>query len=530
MKILLVSMPDTILPFKWAEGWVPHLGISSIAGNLDRKRFTVRLLDLVIRPYGVRNTVKRAVEELRPHVVGLTAMSFQYRMASRIARLVKSIDSSIITVLGGYHATLAEDVISTDRYAGFVDFLVRGEGEATVRELLETIDSEGRNFSGIPGVSFKDAGMFVHNPSRPLLDLRDVALPDRETRLLGYKDGWNGMIDCVETSRGCTMSCNFCSIRGMYGRNFRVYSIDRIIEDIRRVKRLGARRVFFTDDNITLDVERFKSLCVALVENQVNDLRYSVQASTIGIARNPELAPLMREANFTLVYLGIDGLRDAQLQFMKKGRVQHDSVRAVELLLGNGIQVMGGFIAGLPDDAAQDIRDIFRFIKDHSIAAPIVWGCTPYPRTQLREDLLREGLIVNKDDYSAYNGWNTLVRTRHMSRRRVGYERTRGYLGFLVRTFIRGDNYYIRQLRSQSFWRMARARIAALWYFLHAPAGTWQSTHGCSFHPWWQYPFLPLVWLWHRIASVRRCIATWIGASSRTAPARDRPGALARSE
>jgi radical SAM superfamily enzyme YgiQ (UPF0313 family) len=484
-------MPDTMLLFKWFQASIPNLGIASIAANIDRKAFDVRLLDLIMKPYGVKRTVEEAVREFRPHVVGLSAMSFQYRSALQIARLVKSIDPSIRTVLGGYHATLDSDEIASGQDRESFDFIVRGEGEATARALFETLESGSEDFGAIPGISFRSNGGFVHNPDRPLLDLSEIALPDRESRIFGYKSGLNGMIDSVETSRGCPMSCNFCSIREMYGRSFRKFSIDRVIEDIRKAKSLGAKRIFFADDNITLDLDHFRALCRAIVDNRLNDIRFSTQATTCGIASSEDLVRLMKEANFTLVFLGIEGISEANLAFLKKGDILQESLRAIELLHKYEIQIMGGIITGLPDDRPEDIRAVFRFVEEHRIAVPIVWCATPYPKTRLRQELLKEGLVANPGDYYDYNGWHTNVRTRHMSRRRLSYERSKGYFRFLVRTFLLGKNYYVAHAGKQFEFRLSEIVIHSFTYFWRCISGTWQSTHSAGFYPFEEWPLVP---------------------------------------
>ena len=114
--------------------------------------------------------------------------------------------------------------------------------------------------------------------------LRTPALPDRSARVLRGYTLLGRPVDVVETSRGCTFDCSFCSIIEMRGRNFHVYPIERVLDDIRDAVRHGARAVFFVDDNITLDVRRFEAICGAIVEAGLNDVDYIVQATTASIA------------------------------------------------------------------------------------------------------------------------------------------------------------------------------------------------------------------------------------------------------
>src|SRR5438034_9198337 len=125
-------------------------------------------------------------------------------------------------------------------------------------------------------------------------------------------------VDVIETSRGCTFDCSFCSIIEMRGRNFHTYSFERVLADIRDARDRGARSLFIVDDNITLNVRRFEALCRAIIDAGLNDLEYSVQAMTSAIANHGErLARLMREAGFRYVFLGIENVLEEDLRFLR---------------------------------------------------------------------------------------------------------------------------------------------------------------------------------------------------------------------
>ena len=125
-------------------------------------------------------------------------------------------------------------------------------------------------------------------------------------------------VDVVETSRGCTFDCSFCSIIEMRGRNFHRFPLERVIDDIADARGRGARSIFLVDDNITLDVGRFEALCRAIIAAGLNDTDYIVQAMTAPIAAHGAvLAPLMRQAGFRHVFLGIENVVEQDLAFLK---------------------------------------------------------------------------------------------------------------------------------------------------------------------------------------------------------------------
>ena len=244
---------------------------------------------------------------------------------------------------------------------------MRGEGDVTFRELVRARE-RGDGFAAIPGLSYRRDGRFVHNPARPVSTLAgdEVKLPGRAARVL---DGYTFLgrpIDVVETSRGCTFDCSFCSIIEMRGRNFHAWPVERVIADIADARNRGARAIFLVDDNITLNVARFERLCRAIVEAGFTDVDYIVQAMTSSIAAHGEtLAPLMRRAGFRYVFLGIENVLDEDLAFLRAAaknaqreagrRVGNATTAAIEVLHRHGMYVVGGLIVGNPSDTRESI-------------------------------------------------------------------------------------------------------------------------------------------------------------------------------
>ncbi len=265
MKILLLSMPDSFEHMPTVAVRMPNGALTSLAGNID-PHHQVAVADLVLVQDRVRDTVERLLCEQKPDVVGLSIMTFQRRTAGRIVELIRSLLPEVRIVVGGYDPSLAMDAYCGSSFPE-VDFVVRGEGEITFRELLRAIESEC-GFDHIAGLSYRSGDRFYHNPDRGVTSLEsgEINLPNRAARVL---DGYTMLgrpIDVIETSRGCTFDCSFCSIIEMRGRNFFTYTFDRVLEDIRDARNHGARAIFIVDDNITLNVKRFAALCKAITD------------------------------------------------------------------------------------------------------------------------------------------------------------------------------------------------------------------------------------------------------------------------
>jgi anaerobic magnesium-protoporphyrin IX monomethyl ester cyclase len=266
-----------------------------------------------------------------------------------------------------------------------------------------------------------------------------VALPDRRSRVLTGYTMLGRPVDVVETSRGCTFDCSFCSIVEMRGRNFHPFAIERVLADITDARSHGARAIFLVDDNIMLDVRRFAALCRAIVDAGLHDVRYIVQAMTSSLANHgEELAPLMRRANFRYVFLGIENIVEQDLDFLKaraKNRERQSganaSVRATDLVRKHGMYVVGGLIVGNPGDTPESIEANLAFARRH-VDWPYIQHPTPYPGTPMSRDLHQRGLVMH-DRVEQYDGTTAVVSNDTMSAEEIEFQRWRAERWMKVR-------------------------------------------------------------------------------------------------
>jgi radical SAM superfamily enzyme YgiQ (UPF0313 family) len=454
MNVLLLSMPDAFEHMPPVAVRMPNGALASLAGNLDPQH-TVSIADLILVHGRVKQTVERLVRDLQPDVVGLSVMTFQRATAFSIARLIHTLRPETRIVVGGYDPSLAPRAYQA---CDDIEFIVRGEGEETLSELLRAVEGNAP-LDGIAGLAFRAGGSFVFNADRPIAKIASSPprLPNRAARVL---DGYTMLgrpVDVVETSRGCTYDCSFCSIIEMRGRNFHVYSIDRVLADISDARRRGARAIFLVDDNITLDIRRFESLCQAIIDSGFDDVDYIVQAMTSPLAQHgATLGPLMRRAGFRYVFLGIENILDNDLVFLKAAAknawrsggktLGNATIEAIDHLHRNGMFVVGGLIVGNPDDTRESIEANLAFARQY-VDWPYIQHPTPYPGTPMTRDFREQGLIV-EEDVSRYGGTTAVVRTRHLESGDVEFLRWRAErwmkLRHLPPTFLHSPWFVLR--------------------------------------------------------------------------------------
>jgi radical SAM superfamily enzyme YgiQ (UPF0313 family) len=439
MNILLLSMPDSFEHTPSLTIRMPNGALASLAGNLD-PHHQVAIADLVLAQSSVRRTIERLVAEHAPDVVGLSVMTFQRSTARRVIALVRSLKPDVRIVVGGYDPSLAPEEWTNPELG--VDVIVRGEGDVTFRETVRAFES-GRSLEDVEGVWFRQGQAFRRTQPRPIAGLAngDIRLPNRSARVLSGYTMMGRQIDVIETSRGCTFDCSFCSIIEMRGRNFHRFAIDRVIADISDAVGRGARSIFIVDDNITLDMPRFEELCTAIVHARLNRIDYLVQAMTASVAAHGErIGPLMKEAGFRYVFLGIENILDADLAFLKaraknsrhqQGARTNTAVAAIDLLHRHGMLVVGGLIVGNPDDGPESITANLEFARRY-VDWPYIQHPTPYPGTPMTRDFVERGLVMNKcvDDY---DGTTAVTRSAHLSTEDIEFMRWRAERWMKVR-------------------------------------------------------------------------------------------------
>jgi len=429
---------------------IPNLGLCSLAANADRKLCEIKIADLISVRKNYKKYFLNLLKDYAPDIVGFSCMAFQYASTLGLAKLAKEFNPKITTLLGGYYATVdSQSVLESDDMKYF-DFIFRGEGEISFNEFVKAYYYD-TGFENIQGLSFISENKIINNPSACLAIPDELKLPDRSARLLtkgfncfGFKS------DAIETSRGCVYDCNFCSIQNMYGKSYRKFKIERVLDDIRDAKKYGARSLMMTDDNISLDGKRFKQICEAITDAKLNDIKYLTQASVDGIRRTPGLAKAMAESGMNWVFLGIESSDDTALDYLNKSQQlkSSDTVEVVKELKAYGIIVIGGFIFGYPDDNEETLRANFEYAKKIGVDIPTFNILTPYPNTKVRAELLQQNLITNKFDYSKYDCWEVNIKTKHLSTEDI-YR-------------IRNELEARFPIESGALWRMARRYP---WYF-----------------------------------------------------------------
>ena len=244
MNVLLLSMPDSFEHMPPVAIRMPNGALASLAGNVDGHH-RVAIADLILVQSSVRATVERLVRDIEPDVVGLSVMTFQRRTALAIARLLRALSSAIANRRRRLRSEpRAERLRGLRRHRLHRPRRGRARRCASCCARSRTGDRSRRR---IRGLSYRTPDGFVRNADRPVIPLASAAAPAARTAARACSSGYTLLgrrVDVVETSRGCTFDCSFCSIIEMRGRNFHPYPLDRVLADIADARRMARRRSF----------------------------------------------------------------------------------------------------------------------------------------------------------------------------------------------------------------------------------------------------------------------------------------------
>ncbi len=317
---------------------------------------------------------RRISEEVageRPDLVGISSLfSPYYREVLKTAHAIKErLDIPIL--IGGAHVSAAPESMLKDPA---VDFVIRGEGERPVVELLKAMQA-GTGLAEVPNLGFKQSGRMVWNPREENYDLNELPWPDfsdlpMNTYLFDKKP-----LCFVMTSRGCPYDCTFCSIHQVFGRKYRRRPLNDVIEEIKFRYDHGYRVFDFEDDNLSFDLTGFKNLCRRLIDLfPRKDVTFHAMNGICYHNLDDECLGLMRQAGFTDLNLS---LVSADGRVNRENKRPHSLARyrsIVDTAFRNGFKTVSYQILGLPNESVASM------VKTLCMNAqlPVLIGVSPF--------------------------------------------------------------------------------------------------------------------------------------------------------
>jgi radical SAM superfamily enzyme YgiQ (UPF0313 family) len=343
--------------------------------------------------------VKAVISEYRPTAVGISAKSQNFASACMVAKLVKEIDRNIMVITGGPHPSMVgREVLE----CAAIDLAVKGEGEITIIELLNAIES-GASLDSIKGLIYRKDGLAVENLPREFIkDLDSLPFPYTYAKelLKDYDKYPKAAFGYILATRGCPYNCFFCGSRNIWSRRVRFRSPENVVKEIKALQREGLRLFYFVDDNFGVNKQYIGDLCNAII-NYCLGIKWNCEFH-VNLVKD-EAISLMKKAGCFLIQIGIESGNNEILRKMRKNITIEEAYEAARTIKRYGIQLQAFFIIGFPQETEQSLNDTVRAMKEIDCDVLAYSIFTPYPGTEAFRFCKENGSIREDYDVSLYN-------------------------------------------------------------------------------------------------------------------------------
>ncbi len=405
LRIIIPGYPEFNIYSRVAKG-TTALGpvcVASVANKMEK--WDVEIIDENnLRRYGPVAEAGKAnhefLQDQRPaDVVGLYGgLTSTIPRLYKIASFYKS--KGAITIAGGQH--FVEDNIK-EALNSSIDYIVKGEGEKTIKELLRTLE-KGEGENKVKGIAYKKDGDIIETPDRELIeDFDKFPLPDfslvRYAKIKMYPVG---------RIRGCGMNCEFCTVKGRP----RYATPERLLETISKLLEIKDARHFFIIDDLfgqqRKETIRFCNMLEKYQKDVEKRLDFVVQIR-LDKAKDHELLSAMRKAGINTVAIGFESPIKEELEAMNKHIKTENMVSLARTFHNFGFLVHGMFIFGYPlrenvdfkMSVEERIKRYRKFIKESKVDTVQILLPVPLPGTELTHRLKQENRIYPIEDI----GW-----------------------------------------------------------------------------------------------------------------------------
>jgi radical SAM superfamily enzyme YgiQ (UPF0313 family) len=403
------------------------------ATYIRNKGSTVELIDAPALNLSPEDVVGVIEKFFKPRLVVLVVYGFQpsastqnMPAAGATCRALKAMDPEIKIMMTGTHpAALPKQTMEEEA----IDFVCDGEGPETILQTTEHLCNGQHNFSDIPNLWYRDKGVIHNNPPGPLLNNLDESMPEPALDLLpmdSYRaHNWHCFENINErqpyasmhTTLGCPYKCSFCCINAPFGKpSYRMWSADTIIKQIDiLVKQYGVRNIKFVDEMFVLNKQHVLSLCDKIIEREY-DLNIWAYARVDTV--KDEYLEKLQQAGFRWLALGIESGSKHVRDGVEKGRFGRDDIlRIVSKIQAAGINVIGNYIFGLPDDTFETMQETLDLAIEANCEFANFYSAMAYPGSPLYKQAIANGWEL-PDSWIGYSqhSYETLpLRTEHLT-------------------------------------------------------------------------------------------------------------------
>lgn len=417
MKILLIKPYITINYDDFdTYGFFPPLGLAYIASTLEEGGFEVKIIDCQLGGEQVKKNdrqdcvrigmsdeeIIKEVKKFSPQVIGISNNFTSFAADSlKVAKLIKNICPDSILVMGGAHATIAyQDILQS----GYVDVVVRGEGEMVFLELVEKIKNK-EHYNNLRSIAmFGDNREIISNPSGDyVINLEGLPFPayhlldmqqyvnQRNRNFAFYMDYPVGFI---MSSRGCPYNCIFCSTSKFF-KKYRERSAKGVVDEIEfLIKNYKIKEIHFFDDSFNANEKRVEMICNEIINRKLK-ISWQVSQGMNAMNIDSNLLRLMSRSGLYRTGFSIESGSNDTLRYIRKRIDLEEAVQIIRDCNGLGIYTHGNFVIGFPYEKREDINATIDYIMKSNLDFINLTICQPLAGSDLYNSYQEAGLLNN---------------------------------------------------------------------------------------------------------------------------------------
>lgn len=415
MRILLVHpnyhSGGAEIAGNWPPAWAAYLAGALRGAGYDDVHFIDAMTDHVDD-----QALEARIRDLKPDVVGTTAITPSIYKAEETLKIAKKVSPAIITMLGGVHATFMFKQVLTE--APWIDVIVRGEGEEILLDLVRAID-DGRwpgARHGIQGLAFLDGQDIIATKAAPTVKDLEKIKPDWGILEWGkyIYIPLGKRVAIPNMARGCPFTCSFCS-QWKFWRDYRIRDPKAVVDEIEGlVNDHDVDFFILADEEPTINRKKFIAFCEELIARGLPEkIQWGINTRVTDILRDEEYLALYRKAGLVHVSLGTEAAAQLKLDLFNKETTVEQNKTAIRLLREADILVEAQFIVGLENETAETLEETYRMAIDWKPDLANWSMYTPWPFSNLFEEL---GDKVEIHDFDKYNFVTPIIKPAAMDR------------------------------------------------------------------------------------------------------------------
>lgn len=481
-RVLLINPRDSEIREPYKIPW----GALHIGSYLKSFGHEVTLLDPDTSP-GFQERFRETLS--KTDLVGFSLMTCQVHYALPLMQFIRKYYPDLPVVAGGIHPTLLPEETGS---SSFIDYVVVGEGERTILELLEHL-GEPDSLKNIDGLVWKGNGSVTRNKERELAHLDDFPFLDYDLLEKHILASFKNSMLSIFTGKGCSFRCAFC-VNQVLKQRFRGKSAPRVLAEIEFcLARFNSKDIYFRDDNFFHSRKRVAEILEGILQKGYSFTWRA--ACRVGYFHenflNDEMLSLLKRSGCLELKFGAESGDQRVLDYISKDITVEQTIRAAEKCREFGIRGNFSFITALPTETREEALRTLDLIDRIKAIAPesVIIGpqpFRPYPGGRLYEDCVKQGLRL-PSSFEAWGEFSQSVLTNsHFPASQLPWVKDRDYV--------------------ESIWTIAANAHKDIGQILRNPRTCWQALYVIPFKLRWRYRFFRFPYE----VKLLSCIRTWL--------------------